>query len=177
MKAALIALALCLVPLCGFAQTPDLQKTRVAAEKGDARSEYAMGSAYYSGSGVKRDLKTAMQWYGLSAEHGLAEGQMAYGIFQLNGFDDFAGDRALGVKWLRKAADQGLLEAQVAVANAYYRGIGVSADGIEACKWETLAARTNAKYAPTLKVMRDGLSPDHATECDTRVSAWKSAKN
>ncbi len=177
MKAALIAAFLCVTPLACAAQTPDLQKTRAAAEKGDAKAQYAMGSAYYLGSGVARNLKAARHLYKLSAEQGLAEAQMAYGIFLLNGFDDVAGDRALGIKWIHKAADQGLPEAQADVASGYYRGVGVAADGVEACKWETLATKADPKYAPTLKVMRDGLSPDHAAECDARAKAWRPAKN
>lgn len=176
MKAAVVAFMLAVMPLGAGAQTADLQKTRAAADKGDARAQYAMGTAYYQGAGVTRDLKAARKWYQLSAEQGLAEGQMAYGLFLLNGFDDIAGDRALGVKWLRKAADHGLPQAQATVASAYYRGIGIAADGIEACKWQTLAAKADNQYAPTLKVMRDGLKPEHVAECDVRATAWTPAK-
>ncbi|MEX2648354.1 MAG: tetratricopeptide repeat protein [Alphaproteobacteria bacterium] len=45
------------------------------------------------------------------------------------------GDYAEAVKWYRKAADQGLAEAQFTLGVMYHDGLGESQDDAEALKW------------------------------------------
>jgi hypothetical protein len=49
-------------------------------------------------------------------------------------------DRAEGVKWYRKAAEQGDARAQFALGLAYYLGEGVPKDYTEGIKWNRKAA-------------------------------------
>ncbi len=55
-------------------------------------------------------------------------------------------DDAEAVKWYRKAAQQGLLQAQHNLGLMYYRGKGVPQDYTEAAKWYHKAAEQG--YAP-----------------------------
>ncbi|MBQ7503256.1 sel1 repeat family protein [bacterium] len=49
-------------------------------------------------------------------------------------------DYAEAARWFKKAAEQGLAEAQSKLGNCYYEGVGVEQDSIEAVKWYKLAA-------------------------------------
>ena len=50
------------------------------------------------------------------------------------------GNYTEAVKWLRKAAEQGLAKAQHSLGNRYYKGEGVPQDYTEAAKWFRKAA-------------------------------------
>ena len=41
---------------------------RMAAEQGNAKSQYSLGIAYEQGNGVTRDLNEALKYYRLAAE-------------------------------------------------------------------------------------------------------------
>ena len=70
------------------------------------------------------------------------------GLLESTAEDDFArGEKAYdeqnyeeAVKWYRKAAEQGLAEAQNSLGDCYYNGDGVSEDEEEAVKWYRKAA-------------------------------------
>lgn len=54
---------------------------------------------------------------------------------------------AEALKWYRKAAEQGHIEAQYEVAMMLGAGKGVSEDDVEAAKWFTKAANGGESYA------------------------------
>jgi hypothetical protein len=63
--------------------------------------------------------------------------------------DGVAKDEAEGVRWYRKAAEQGYAEAQSNLGGAYATGKGVSKDEAEGVKWYRKAAEqghAHAKY-------------------------------
>lgn len=45
---------------------------RQMAERGDAKAQYMIGLAYYTGTGVPQDYKQAVSWYRKAAEQGYA---------------------------------------------------------------------------------------------------------
>lgn len=47
-----------------------LNQSRAAAERGDARAQYAVGLIYEDGRGVKQDFREAVRWYRLAAAQG-----------------------------------------------------------------------------------------------------------
>jgi TPR repeat protein len=79
---------------------------RIAAEKGDIRSQYFLGTFYYQGIGTEVDRQSAGTWFRKSAEGGLDDSQLAYGMLLLSG-DGTAVDKGQAVEWLGKAARQG----------------------------------------------------------------------
>lgn len=59
-----------------------------------------------------------------------------------------ASDSAEALKWLRRAAEEGHLQAQTDLGGLYYEGgRGVKQDGKEALKWFTMAADQGSKEA------------------------------
>ena len=50
-------------------------------------------------------------------------------------------DYSEAVRWYRKAAEQGIVEAQFNLGVMYYNGYGVKQDKSEALRWIRMAAR------------------------------------
>ena len=120
--------------------TGDLvENFRLAAEQGDAFSQYALGNMYRDGRGVPQDETEAVRWYRLAADQGLAAAQFNLG----NMYGDGRGvpqDETEAVRWYRFATDQGLAAAQFNLGNMYRDGRGVPQDETEAVRWYRLAA-------------------------------------
>ena len=113
--------------------------TLIAKEKADpndAKSLYELGVRCWNGNDAEKDL-TAVELYRRAAEMGYADAQYAYGMAYLELLKEImprAAAKAEGVKWLRKAADQGHEKAQLAIARCYLMGEGVKQDSAEAFK-------------------------------------------
>jgi TPR repeat protein len=63
------------------------------------------------------------------------------------GFDDPDTWNAEAVRWLRKAAEQGHVEAQFSLGYTYTRGMGVEQDDAEAVRWWRKAADQGHTFA------------------------------
>ena len=100
-----------------------LAQWRVAAEKGDPKAQFNLGSCYALGLGVKADIEQAAQWFRRSAEQGNAAAQCNLGTYYY-GKKDY--DRA--VYWYRKAVEQGNADAQLWLGVCYALGNGVKKD-------------------------------------------------
>ena len=97
------------------ARSEALELYRLAAEQGNARAQYALGTLYCKGEGVERDLAEAARWFRLAADQGLAQAQYTVGWCYEQG-DGVELDLAEAARWYRLAADQGLNKAEVASA-------------------------------------------------------------
>lgn len=79
----------------------------------------------------------------LAAEKGDADSQFNLGVLCDNRLDDnnhpTAGNRAGAIKWLRRAAQQGLPRAQTRLAEIYAYGPEAPADYVKAYAWFLLA--------------------------------------
>ena len=105
------------------------QMMLVAAEKGDLQAIAGLAYLYNAGMGTPKDNATAAKWYRLAAEKEHAISQ--YNLGKLLVADEIplpAGvvERKVqhdeGVEWLRKAADQGLVDGQATYGLILYRG-------------------------------------------------------
>jgi len=80
----------------------------------------------------------------LDAEKGDANSQFNLGVLCDNRLDDnnhpTGGNRTGAIKWLRRAAQQGLPRAQVRLAEIYVHGPEAPADYVKAYAWFLLAA-------------------------------------
>ena len=74
------------------------------------------------------------------AENGDAEAQYQLGFNYFHGYDGVKEDHEEAVKWYRKAAEQGHVDAQILLASCYSKGEGVSLNHAEAAKWWRKAA-------------------------------------
>ena len=71
-------------------------------------------------------------------------GLMNYSIGDLS-FDETTGNLSEALIWYRRAAEQGDVGSEIAMALAYAKGIGVQQSDVEAYKWYDIAASL-AKY-------------------------------
>lgn len=120
------------------------------ADPNDAKSLYELGARCWNGDGVGHDPFTAVELYRRAAEMGYAEAQYTYGMAYLKTLHEIlprAAAKAEGVKWLRKAADQGHEKAQLALAKCYATGEGVKKDEAEAFKIYRKAADAGSAEA------------------------------
>lgn len=85
------------------------------------------------------------------AEQGNALAQAKLGAMYLLGRDDVEKDEKKAAQWMEKAAQQGLLEAQVITAAMYDRGLGVVMDVKKATAWYEKAAAQGHK--PSLAIL------------------------
>lgn len=103
---------------------------RKAAKQGDPLGAWLMGRLYYTGAGVARDLNEAESFFQSSADQGNAFGQYFLGRVRLD-----RQDYAKAAASFRKAAEQGLPQAQYELAQLLKDGRGVGQDRFEAYVW------------------------------------------
>lgn len=114
-----------------------------AATHGHADAQAELGYCYYSGNGVVKDFKKALEWFQKAAGNGSVYGQfrMGWAYSQGEGVDK---DLKLAVSWYRKAADNGNAAAMNNLAVCYDRGEGVPRDLNEAFKlYDKASAKGN----------------------------------
>src|SRR6266581_3241459 len=124
-----------------------LAEIRAGADKGDAKAQYELGRAFFSGTlGVAKDEAEAVKWFHKAAEQNVADAQFSLGVCYANG-RGVAKDDAEAVKWFRKAAEQNDARAQAALGVRYAKGQGVAKNKAEAVKWFRKAAEQNVADA------------------------------
>src|SRR6266566_4148233 len=130
-----------------------LAEIRAGADKGDAKAQYELGRAFFSGTlGMAKDEAEAVKWFRKAAEQNVADAQFSLGVCYANG-RGVTKDDAEAVKWFRKAAEQNYARAQYNLGVCYDSGEGVAKDEVEAYKWWLLAAgqgNDDAKYNMTI---------------------------
>jgi TPR repeat protein len=119
---------------------------RKAAERGDAKAQYNLGTAYDKGQGVAQDYAQAAQWYRKAADQGLPQAQNNLGILYKQG-QGVPQDYAQAAGWFRQAADVGFAQAQYNLGLAYRDGQGVKQDRGQALQWLQKAAAQGDEQA------------------------------
>jgi TPR repeat protein len=121
------------------AATPCLQ----AAEGNDAKAQYILAKMYMAGNGVEESYEKSKSWYLKSADLGFPESQLVVGVAYSTGAitKDGKEDKVQAAIWVKKAAEQGLADAQVYLASMYESGEGVDKNINEALRWTELAAK------------------------------------
>src|SRR6266550_3756399 len=142
-----------------------LAEIRAGANKGDAKAQYELGRAFFSGTlGVAKDEAEAVKWFRKAAEQNVADAQFSLGVCYANG-QGVTKDDAEAVKWFRKAAEQNLADAQYNLGVCYDSGEGVAKDEVEAYKWWLLAAgqgNDDAKY--NMSILENKMSREQIAE-------------
>src|SRR6266576_2632948 len=89
-----------------------LAEIRAGADKGDAKAQYELGRAFFSGTlGVAKDEAEAVKWFRKAAEQNAAGDQDLFGVLYAKS-QGVAKNKAEAVKWYRKAAEQNVADAQ-----------------------------------------------------------------
>ena len=84
----------------------NLDTLRQAAEQGDAKAQFVLGSRYANGEGVLKDEAEAVRWYRLAAESGEAIAQSILGQMYVLG-QGVRKDFGLAHMWLNIASANG----------------------------------------------------------------------
>ena len=113
MKKILAAISISLFLNTAFAeiQNTSLNENMLLAAKGDAKAQYNLGNAYYSGEGVPQDYATSAYWLRKAADQGDAKAQYNLAVIYYNG-EGVPINRTIAKKWLTKSANQGLTQAK-----------------------------------------------------------------
>jgi localization factor PodJL len=117
---------------------------REAADAGDPKALFEIGSRYADGRGVKSDMKAAAKWYQKSAELGFAPAQYRIGNFFEKGIG-VDRDIAKAKTWYQLAAEQGNASAMHNLAVLYAMGADGVTDNESAARWFEKAAEFGVK--------------------------------
>jgi TPR repeat protein len=119
---------------------------RRAAELGHPLAALRYGLALSDGAGVKKDQLVGQKWLLYAQKNGVPEAALALA-------DNYARtpasrDKAVNektiqaaVSWYEAAAQAGVASAQFKLANAYFAGVGVVRDPMQAQRWYLRAAQ------------------------------------
>ena len=99
----------------------------LAAKNGNAAAAYKLGEAYENGTGVIRNLDSALHWYRMAAAGGDKYAELRIGWFYHKGLTVRA-DPAIAAQWYRRAADQNNIWAYHMLAFMLMDGEGVPQD-------------------------------------------------
>ena len=117
---------------------------RDAADNGDPKAMFEIGSRYAEGRVVKTDMAKAADWYRRAAELGYAPAQYRIGNFYEKGIGAER-DIAAARSWYEKAAKQGNASAMHNLAVLYAMGADGKVDNDQAARWFIEAAELGVK--------------------------------
>lgn len=98
---------------------------RPLAEAGNANAQFNLGQAYRLGRGVPLDLTAAKIWFERAANSGHIDAQTTLGLLYYQN-----GEQETGLKWLKRAADQGEPRALLVYGTSLFNGDGVAQDRV-----------------------------------------------
>ena len=127
---------------------------RPLAEKGDADAEFNLGQAYRLGRGVPINLALAKNWFEKAASAGHLDAETTLGLLLFQN-----GDQVEGLKWLKRAAEQGEPRALLVYGTALYNGDGVTQDRLLGYAYVSRAADQGLAPAKDTLSQLDGLLP------------------
>jgi len=125
---------------------------RRAAEKGHVLAGLRYGLALSEGVGIKRDIPQAQKWLVQARDNGVPEAALALGDMAARtpaSRDKAANERTVqsAISWYEVAAHGGVPSAQFKLANAYFSGVGVARDPMQAMLWYSRAAQQGLPQA------------------------------
>lgn len=136
-----------------------------AATQGDRVGDWLLGRLYFSGTGTQRDLNAAEQWLQNAANQGDPYGQYLLGRVKLER-NDYVNAAVL----FRKAAMQGLPQAQQQLGQLLKQGRGVNVDKFEAYVWLLVSYDAgNQAVAGDLQVLEGDLGSTKTEEAKSKA--------
>jgi TPR repeat protein len=140
------------------------------AKKNDVKAQVNLGLLL-----AKRgDFKEALDWFKRASKND-AVAQLNLGSMYAAGEGMSQPNMKEAATWLRKAADQGLAEAQFRLGYCYERALGLKKDDAEAVKWYQKAAEQGWREAQVVMASRCyqgiGTSQDYAEAVKWYVKA------
>jgi hypothetical protein len=143
---------------------------RLAADAGNAEAQYALATFYKEGTGVEKNMDTAVRLLQAAALAENVDAEVEYAIALFNGTGT-PGNPPAAVALLRKAAKQGSAIAQNRLAFVLVNGVGVPMDKVEGMKWH-LVAKTAGKGDPGLDEELAKLPPEDRAKAEALAHRW-----
>lgn len=112
------------------------------AERGDAESQQRVGTLFFNGLGVERNLFEAARWMKLAASNGDMNAMLFLGNMYARG-EGVTVDHEQSLDWRKKAANKNHPTAAFEVAEMYFYGRGAEKDEGEAKKYYQQFLNTN----------------------------------
>ena len=136
-----------------------------AAQQDDPLAQWLAGRMIYSGTVPGHDLNQASGFLQSSADHGDPFGEYLLGQVKLER-QDYSGAAA----WFRKAAEQGLPQAQEQLAKLLQGGQGVPQDKFEAYIWMLVSSEAgNRRVAGDLQTLEADLGTNQVEQAKTKA--------
>lgn len=124
-----------------------------------ADAEYAVSQIYAHGTDkIAKDPAKSQQFLLRAAQRGYDTAQYDLGRSLVEGSDGHK-DYDLGFRWVKVAAQRGVVEAQALLARLYRDGLGTEGDTVTAAAWYMVARRAGYKSAD-LDDLMDGLADE-----------------
>ncbi len=116
---------------------------KMAAEAGESRAYYIVGSLYKLGYGVKKNSREAVRWLEKDSDsvNSPRSWKLLGDLYRAG--DGISRDYAKAMMWYRKAAETGNADAEYAVGRMYELGEGVAANARKALEWYERAGSRN----------------------------------
>lgn len=121
------------------AAATEIDALTVAAEQGDAESQYQLALCFDYGCDAPQDRAAALTWYRRAAKQGHANAQNSLGSLFMAG-EGVSQDYDEAMRWYQAAADDGLPLGLHNLAYMYDLGLGVSEDNVKAMQLYQKAA-------------------------------------
>lgn len=137
-----------------------------AAELDDPLAEWLVGRLIYAGeTGAPRDLNEAIRWFEKAAAHDDPFAEYLLGKIFLE-----RTQYSPAADWFRKAAMQGLPQAQQQLGLLLKRGLGVTEDKVEAYVWLLLSFEAgNQTVATDLQSLEADLGSDAVQQAKNKA--------
>src|SRR6185437_4105566 len=127
---------------------------RPLAEKGDADAQFNLAQAYRLGRGVPTNLAAAQTWFERAANQGHVDAETTLGLLLFQN-----GEQPDGLKWLKKAAEQGEPRALLVYGTALVNGDSVTQDPVLGYAYVSRAAAQGLEPAKQTLDQLDQLLP------------------
>lgn len=137
--------------------TSAIKELKPSAEKGDARSQYAMGVMAENGFGMTKDLSLAAAWYLKSAKQGNADAQYNLGAMYEHGIG-MPIDYDQAAHWYRLAAESADIDALSNLGVLYEKGQGVKQDKVLAMALYNVSVALDKNKDSQAESNRQGLA-------------------
>jgi uncharacterized protein len=136
-----------------------------AAQQDDPLAQWLAGRIIYTGQVPGRDLNQAIGFLQSSADHGNPFGEYLLGRIKLE-----RQDYSSAAAWFRKAAEQGLPQAQEQLAKLLQGGQGVPQDKFEAYMWMLLSSDAgNRRLASDLQALEADLGTNQVEQAKAKA--------
>jgi TPR repeat protein len=144
---------------------------RKAADGGLPEAKFNLAHAYKNGSGVAPSRTRFEPLLSAAANAGFDKAQQDYSVLLRE-----RKNYRLALKWALRAANQGLVAAQVNAGHMYRLGLGTDANDEEALLWLGIASSNYKPADQFARQLAQKLGPERTENVIKRLAAWTAVR-